>query len=118
MPRVKAGTVRHASHKEILKANKGYRMTRHRLYKVAKEAYLHAGQYAFAGRRLKKRDFRSVWIGRISAALKLQDNAISYSKFINVMAEKKVNLNRKSLSELAAKFPEVFTSVFKFTTSK
>ena len=118
MPRVKTGTVRRASHKEILSANKGYRMAKHKLYKVAKEAYLHAGQYAYIGRRLRKRDFRTLWISRLAAALKGQENPLSYSKFIKAMADKKITLNRKSLSEMAIKFPEVFSAVFKFTTSK
>ena len=118
MPRVKTGTVRRASHKEILSANKGYRMAKHKLYKVAKEAYLHAGQYAYIGRRLRKRDFRTLWISRLAAALKGQENPLSYSKFIKVMSDKQVTLNRKSLSEMAIKFPEVFSAVFKFTTSK
>ena len=118
MPRVKTGTTRHASHKEILTANKGYRMTKRRLYKVAKEAYLHAGQYAYMGRRLKKRDFRTLWIGRITAALKLQEDAVSYSKFIKALNDKKVNLNRKSLSQIAVSYPEIFSAIFKFTTSK
>src|SRR3989338_9657546 len=118
MPRVKTGIVRRAAHKKILSANKGYRMTKRRLYKVAKEAYLHAGQYAYNSRRIKKRDFRTLWIGRITAALKLQENPVSYSKFIKAMGDKKVTLNRKSLSELAVKLPEVFSAVFKFTTSK
>ena len=81
MPRVKTGTVRRASHKEILSANKGYRMAKHKLYKVAKEAYLHAGQYAYIGRRLRKRDFRTLWISRLAAALKGQENPLSYSKY-------------------------------------
>ena len=118
MPRTKTGTVRRTSHKEILAANKGYRMAKHKLYKTAKEAYLHAGQYAYIGRRLKKRDFRTLWISRITAALKGQENPISYSKFVKAMTDKKVILNRKSLSEMAIKFPEVFSAVFKFTTSK
>lgn len=118
MPRTKTGTVRRASHKEILAANKGFRMAKHKLYKTAKEAYLHAGAYAYAGRRLKKRDFRTLWISRITAALKGQENPISYSKFIKNMADKKVALNRKSLSQLAIKFPAVFSAVFKFTTPK
>lgn len=118
MSRVKTGTVRRTAHKKILAANKGYRMTRHRLFKVAKEAYLHAGQYAYAGRRLKKRDFRTLWISRITAALKLQENTTSYSKFIKALSDKKVTLNRKSLSHLAVKFPEVFSTVFKFTLQK
>ena len=118
MPRTKTGTVRRTSHKEILAANKGYRMAKHKLYKVAKEAYLHAGQYAYIGRRLKKRDFRTLWISRITAALKGQKNPISYSKFIKGMLDKKISLNRKSLSEMAVKFPKVFSAVFKFTISK
>ncbi len=118
MPRVKTGTVRHASHKKVLLANKGYRMTKRRLYKAAKEAYLHAGQYAYIGRRLKKRDFRSTWITRINAALRNEESPVSYSKFIKLLGEKKVSLNRKSLSELAVRFPEVFSAVFKFTSSK
>src|SRR3989304_1627828 len=118
MPRVKTGTVRRASHKEILSANKGYRMAKHKLYKVAKEAYLHAGQYAYIGGRLRKSDFRALWISRLATAIKGQENPLSYSKFIKVMSDKKVTLNRKSLSEMAIKFPEVFSAVFKFTTSK
>ncbi|OGD70251.1 50S ribosomal protein L20 [Candidatus Collierbacteria bacterium RIFCSPLOWO2_01_FULL_50_23] len=118
MPRVKTGVVRRTAHKKVLTANKGYRMTKRKLYKVAKEAYLHAGQYAYNSRRIKKRDFRTLWIGRITAALKLQENPVSYSKFIKAMGDKKVTLNRKSLSELAVKLPEVFSAVFKFTTSK
>lgn len=118
MPRVKTGTVRRAAHKKVLAANKGYRMTKNRLFKVAKEAYLHAGQYAVAGRHLKKRDFRSLWITRINAALKSQENPVSYSKFIKFLSDKKISLNRKSLSELAVKAPEAFTAVFKFTTGK
>jgi len=118
MPRVKTGIVRHAAHKKVLTANKGYRMTKRRLYKVAKEAYMHAGQYAYNSRRIKKRDFRTLWINRITAALKTQTDAISYSKFIKALSDKKVSLNRKSLSDLAVRFPEVFSSVFKFTTTK
>ncbi len=118
MPRAKTGVVRHATHKKVLAANKGYRMAKRKLYKVAKEAYLHAGAYAYAGRKLKKRDIRSLWITRINAALRLQPNPISYSKFIKAALDKKVSLNRKSLSELAVKFPEAFSAVFKFTSTK
>jgi large subunit ribosomal protein L20 len=118
MPRTKTGVVRHATHKKVLAANKGYRMAKRKLYKVAKEAYLHAGQYAYAGRKLKKRDIRSLWITRINAALRLQENPISYSKFIAAAADKKVTLNRKTLSELAVSLPEVFSAVLKFTTTK
>lgn len=92
-------------------------MSKRRLYKVAKEAYLHAGQYAYVGRRLRKRDFRTLWISRITAALTLQETPVSYSKFIKAMDDKKVVLNRKSLAQLATQLPEVFSAVFKFTTS-
>lgn len=115
MPRVKTGITRRAAHKEVLSANKGFRMSRHRLYKAAKEAFLHAGQYAYIGRRLKKRDFRALWILRINAALKSQESPVSYSKFIKQLSNKKITLNRKSLSHLATGFPEVFSAVFKFT---
>ena len=109
---------RRQRHNKILHLAKGYRMARHRWYKIAHESVIHAGQYAYAGRKLKKRDIRSLWITRINAALRLQENPISYSKFIAVAAEKKVTLNRKTLSELAVSLPEVFSAVFKFTTTK
>ena len=118
MPRVKTGTIRKAAHKKIISANKGYRMTKSRLYKVAKEAYLHAGQYSYAGRRLKKRDFRKLWIVRINAALKNQTDQVSYSKFIKALSDKKILLDRKTLANLAVNLPEAFSAVFKFTTVK
>lgn len=118
MPRVKTGVVRRAAHKKILTANKGYRMSKRKLYKVAKEAYLHAGAYAYAGRRLKKRDFRSLWIVRINAALKSQDNPLSYSKFIKALSDKKIILNRQVLSKIAVEFPKSFGSIFGFTSKK
>lgn len=118
MPRVKTGTVRRAAHKKIFAANKGYRMSKRKLFKVAKEAYLHAGQYAYVGRRLKKRDFRSLWIVRINAALKSQDNPLSYSKFIKSLSNKKVILNRQILSKIAVDFPKSFGSIFSLTSEK
>lgn len=118
MPRVKTGITRRAAHKKVLASNKGYRMTKRHLYKVAMEAYLHAGAYAYAGRHLRKRDFRTLWINHITAALKNQENPLSYSKFIKAMSDKKVTLNRKVLSELSIKSPEIFSAVFKFTTAK
>lgn len=118
MPRVKTGVVRKAAHKKIFDANKGYRMAKRKLYKTAKEAFLHAGAYAFAGRRLKKRDFRSLWIKRINAALKSQTDPITYSKFIKQMSDKSIKLNRQILSGLAVNFPKAFSAVFGFTTKK
>lgn len=116
MPRVKTGSIRKTAHKKVLAANKGYRMTKSRLYKVAKEAFLHAGKYAYIGRRLKKRDFRTLWITRINAALKTIDLSSSYSKFVGSLKTNKININRKVLAELAIKLPKAFTNIFQFTS--
>lgn len=109
MPRVKTGTVRRAAHKKIFAANKGYRMSKRKLFKVAKEAYLHAGQYAYVGRRLKKRDFRSLWIVRLSAAA--QANGMSYSRLIDSLKKAQISLNRKMLSEIAIHNPKGFSEL-------
>ena len=109
MVRVKPGTSTRASHKKTLKLAKGYWMTRSKQIKKATEAVLHAGQYAYAGRKLKKRDFRQLWITRISAALKPQ--GIKYNTFIHKMKEQKVELDRKVLAQLALDYPKVFESV-------
>ena len=110
--RVKTGTVRRAKHKKTLKSTKGYRMTRNRLYKVAHEAELHAGQYAYVGRKNKKRDLRRLWIQRINAALSSQN--LKYSQFIHLLEQKNITLNRKILAELAVND----SSVFNFIVSK
>ena len=102
MPRTKTGTVRRASHKKVLESNKGYRGANNRLYKRAHEAYLHAGQYAYIGRRLRKRDFRKLWILRINAGLKQINPAFMYSRFIKALKDSKIELDRKMLSQLAA----------------
>ena len=99
MPRAGSVHARHKKQKKVLKAAKGYRAGRHKLYRSAKEAAMRAGKYAFAGRRIKKRDYRSLWITRINAAL--DDKDISYSRFIYGLKKAKVDLNRKALSELA-----------------
>ena len=112
--RIKTGKTKRATHKKILKLAKGYRMTRNRLYKVAKEAVLHAGDYAFAGRKRRKRDFRQLWIIRLKAALSQQPQPLSYSRFINLMKTKNCQLNRQSLSNLALKYPQVFTKLVNF----
>lgn len=91
-------------------------MTKGRLYKVSKEASLHAGQYAYAGRRLRKRDLRRLWIQRINAALSSFD--LKYSQFINLCQKSKIQLNRKILAELALNDPEAFTEIIKKVTSK
>src|SRR3989338_8317034 len=101
MARVKTGTTKRARHKKILKANEGYRSAKRRLVRVAHEALLHAGEYAFAGRKLRKRDIRALWIQRIGAGLKETDSDISYSRFISNLKTNKVELDRKILAELA-----------------
>ncbi|MBU1322484.1 50S ribosomal protein L20 [Patescibacteria group bacterium] len=109
--RVKTGIVRHRRHQKILASTKGYRMSKNRLIKVAKEAALHAGQYAYHGRRLRKRNFRTLWIQRINAAL--TDTGISYSKFIKNLKTNQINLDRKILADLAVNDPETFKFISK-----
>lgn len=102
---------RRQRHNKVLALAKGYRMTKHRLYKVAREAVVHAGQYAFAGRKIRRRDFRVLWISRINAALR--NMGIRYSDFINSTKKSSILLDRKILSELASNQPEVFAQVVK-----
>jgi len=99
MSRVKRGVTSHQKHKKILELAKGYRMTKNRLYKVAKEAVLHAGEYAFAGRKHRKRQLRRLWITRINAALLPFD--LKYSRFIHLLKDKNILLDRKILSLVA-----------------
>lgn len=107
--RIKRGLASHRRHKKLLKAVKGYRMTKHRLIKVAKEAYLHAGKYAYAGRKNRKGDFRRLWITRISQALQLQ--GVRYSDFINKLKKAKIMLDRKILANLIVSDPSAFQAV-------
>ena len=107
--RVKTGPYRRRKHKKVLERTKGFRMSKHRRIKVAKEADLHAGDYAFIGRKLRKRDFRRLWIQRINAALEPYD--LKYSRFINLLKKKKIALDRKILSDLALTKPKVFGKI-------
>ncbi len=109
MVRVKGGMTTRRRHKKILKLAKGYWMTRHKQFKKAKEAVLHAGEYAFAGRKLKKRDFRSLWIIRLNAALRTM--GMTYSQFISRLKTKKVGLDRKILAQIAVENPQVFEKI-------
>jgi large subunit ribosomal protein L20 len=109
--RVKGGTVRHKRHKKVLKSTKGYRMTKSKLYKVAHEAYLHAGQYAYNDRQKRAGQIRRVWINKINAACK--NNDISYNVFINGLRKKNILLNRKVLADLAMNNPETFSFIVK-----
>lgn len=96
-------------HRKILRKAKGYRQARSRRIKTAKEAILHAGQYAYIGRKNKKRDLRKLWIIRLNAAARKE--GISYSKLIKLLKENKVEIDRKILSNIAVKFPEVFKKI-------
>ncbi len=107
--RVKTGTVRRKRHKKILKLAKGYRMTRSRLFKVAHEAVLHAGEYAYMGRKRRKRDLKKLWIVRINAAVREQ--GLTYSQFAQKLKLAKINLNHKILAHLAVADPEVFKQI-------
>lgn len=107
--RVKTGVIRRRKHKKILKLARGYWMSRHKLYKKAKEAVLHAGAYAYHGRKRRKRDFRTLWIQRINAGL--TDSGLSYSKFILALKQNKIELNRKILAELALNHQPVWRKV-------
>ncbi len=107
MSRVKRGTIKNKHRKNILAQVKGYRFGRSTKKKEAKVAIHHAGAHAFRDRRLKKRDFRSLWTLRINAASR--EAGVSYSKFIGALKKANIMLDRKSLSALAKDHPEVFT---------
>ena len=109
MARVKRGTVSRRKHNKLLSATKGYRGTKSRLVRVAKQASLHAGQYAYHGRKLRKRDFRALWIIRISEAVKVED--ISYSVFMNKLKKANIQLDRKILANLVVESPAAFKHI-------
>jgi large subunit ribosomal protein L20 len=109
MSRIKRGTVSRRKHNKLLSLTKGYRGTKSSLIRVAKEASLHAGQYAFNGRKLRKQDFRTLWIVRISEAVKQE--GISYSVFINKLKKANILLDRKILSNLIVETPHVFKHI-------
>ena len=99
MPRVKRGVTAHARHKKVLKEAKGYYGARSKVYRVAKQAVIKAGQYAYRDRRQKKRQFRSLWIVRINAAAR--ENGLSYSRLINGLKQAGVEVDRKVLADIA-----------------
>jgi len=109
MVRVKSGIQTKRRHKKILKLAKGYWMTRHKQYRKAQEAVLHAGEYAFSGRKDRKRDFRKLWIIRMNAALR--NLGTKYSVFIKKLKDNKIGLDRKILSQLAIEHPKVFNKI-------
>lgn len=109
--RVKRGTTARRRHKKVLKLTKGYSKIRRSSYRKANEAVIKALGYQYRDRRNKKRDFRSLWITRISAAAK--ENGTSYSTLMAGLKKSKIELNRKILSELATNQPKVFTEITK-----
>jgi large subunit ribosomal protein L20 len=109
MPRVKRGSKRRHRRKKILGLAKGYFLTKSKLYRSAKESIERAGNFAYVGRRRKKRDFRRLWIVRINAAARMHD--ITYSQFIAGLKRAGVGLDRKSLAEIAATDPQAFTAL-------
>ncbi len=111
MPRVKRGILTKKRHKRVLKAAKGYYGARSRLFKSANEAVNRGLNYAYRDRKVKKREFRGMWIVRINAACR--ENGISYSKFINALNKKGIDLNRKVLSEIALSDPSAFANIVK-----
>ena len=109
MARVKRGVVAHARHKKILKLAKGYKGARSKVYRVAKQAVIKAGQYAYIGRKQRKRQFRSLWITKINAAAR--QNNMSYSQFMNQLKKADININRKMLADLAMNNAESFSAI-------
>ena len=99
MPRVKRGVQAHAKHKKVLDEAKGYYGARSKVYRVAKQAVIKAGQYAYRDRRQKKRQFRALWIVRINAGAR--DNGISYSRMMNGLKKAGIEVDRKMLADLA-----------------
>ena len=109
MPRVKRGVVAGRRHKKVLKQAKGYYGARSRVYRVAKQAVIKAGQYAYRDRKVKKRDFRRLWIMRINAAARLHE--MTYSQFINGLKKAQIEIDRKILADLAVMNPEAFAQI-------
>ena len=109
MPRVKTGVTAHRRHKKILKLAKGYRGARSKQFKKANETVMKAGQYAYRDRRVKKREFRRLWIARINAAARI--NGISYSKLICGLTKAGVAIDRKMMADLAVSDAAAFSKL-------
>lgn len=109
MARIKGATMSRKRKNKVMKMAKGYYGSKSSLFKTAKQAVMKSGQYAYVGRKQKKRDFRRLWITRISAACKL--NGMNYSTFMNGLNKAGITLNRKMLSEIAIADPAAFTAL-------
>ena len=109
MPRVKRGVTARARHKKILALAKGYRGRRKNVYRVAKQAVMKAGQYAYRDRRTRKRVFRALWIARINAGAR--SHGVTYSRFIAGLSKANITVDRKVLSDLAIREPAAFEAI-------
>jgi len=111
MARVKRGVIAGRRHKKVLKKAKGYYNARRKVYRVAKQAVIKAGQYAYTGRRLKKRDYRALWIQRINAAARTFE--LSYSRLMSGLKKAGIEVDRKALADLAVNDIEAFGAIAK-----
>ena len=109
MARIKGAMMTRKRRNKVLKAAKGYWGSKSKHFKMAKEAVMKSGNYAFAGRRMKKRDFRRLWITRINAAARM--NGISYSVLMNGLKKHNITINRKMLADIAVNDPAAFTKL-------
>ena len=109
MARVKRGMMTRKRHNEVLKLAKGYRGAKHRLFRQAHESVMHAGQYAYRDRRQRKRDFRRLWITRISAACRI--NGLTYSRFVEGLTKAGVAVDRKMLADMAVRNGDAFSQM-------
>ena len=116
MARVKRGVTSHRRHKKVLRQAKGYYGNRSKIYRVANQAVMRSLQYAYAHRKLRKRDFRKLWIARINAAARM--NGLSYSKMMHGLKVAGVDINRKMLAEMAVNDAEGFKSLAELAKSK
>lgn len=115
--RVKTGPHRRRHHRRVLARTKGARMARGKHYQAARETDLHAGQYAFVGRKRRKRDLRRLWIHRLNAAIRLHQPDLKYSQFIHRLHQSQVALDRKILADLALSDPATLKTIVDKITS-
>jgi len=116
MPRVKRGVTAHARHKKILALAKGYRGRRKNVFRIAKQAVMKAGQYAYRDRRTRKRVFRQLWIARINAASR--ELGVTYSRFMAGLKKAQIDIDRKVLADMAVNDPAAFGSIVEQVKAK
>ncbi|KDA03268.1 MAG: 50S ribosomal protein L20 [Hyphomonas oceanitis] len=113
MPRSRNKVPAHARHKKIIKQAKGFRNRSKNTFSNANAAVWKAGQYAYVGRKVKKRTFRSLWIQRINAAVRIHDDELTYSRFIDGLTKAGIEVDRKVMSDIAIREPEAFAALVK-----